>query len=138
MQQRLNEAKSADMKGAYYVGITSTTELLFDFDDLPDQASDMGACNLAQFLSDCLFLKTAIFRTGKNSFHVVAKTDYNPDQWKMAYETVLSRHKLSKNNFHGLDTLHAELSIKYAKTTLRISPKDGRGSPELWRLYKPT
>jgi hypothetical protein len=116
----------------WLLGISSDEVPMFDIEE-----RDLAAARqLAQYLKRRYpFATVAVFDSGRG-FHVVARVTLHRDEFEKLYRDVM---RYCKVNGIPLDYTHAELSIKYKRTTLRISKKwfDSNSKvPELVYVYE--
>jgi hypothetical protein len=121
---------NASGKHTWLVGISSESIPMFDL----EEKNFLHAEDLAKFLVAKLKATVGIFETDKG-FHIVAKRLLDREGFKKIYEDVID---YCKNKGYALDLQHAELSIKYGRTTLRISRKPNPNStvPKLIKTFK--
>ena len=100
------------------VGLSFDTHIALDFDRGGISFDSLRI--IAMELSQLTQSDVGIFDSG-NGFWLVSKNTLEKERWLGIYN-----HALKHYADEGLDVIHAELSIKYGKTTLRISPKNGK------------
>ena len=109
---------AADEKKTWLVGISSENIAMFDIEKY---CSD--ALALAYFLKEKYTnSEVGIFQSDRG-YHIVLKKILNEKEFLRLYEEV---KKFAIENGFDLDYEHLNLSIKYKRTTLRITPKPFR------------
>jgi len=103
----------------WHVGITFNTHVALDMQFIDELASDRASF-VGQWLANELQDTVGLFKT-PNGYWTVNKHEIIFTKWETAYEEAL----LKFGDYDGFDKVHAHLSLKYKKTTLRVSPKNG-------------
>lgn len=100
----------------WHVGITFNNHIALDFDEIPPN-NEMS--QVIRLLASLGLHHIAEFRTEHGSW-LVSNDALDLPTYKMIYDEILKQ----SNNFPHLDVTHAKLSLKYEKTTLRITKKN--------------
>lgn len=99
----------------YNIGISTSAYVCFDI-DLPHY---MG---VVTWLYEQTQATIAVFKTAHGYWIVSSKQYTDPDEWLAVYYAALFKFP------HLIDSLHAQLSIKYKHTTLRVSKQNSKGA----------
>jgi len=106
----------------WHVGVSSDSVVMIDLDE-KDWNTVRALVRL--ITSEVRACDAAVFET-RRGFHVVFLCNMTREEWRRAYELAM--------NFPAVDKMHAELSLRYGSTVLRISEKDG-DVPRLIAIY---
>jgi len=108
---------------AWHVGISSSRIVMLDIDTPPEKhdAYVWTAKGLAYKLANMLNCPVAIYDSGAG-YWLVGLKPVEPETWKSAYRWAVVYG-------HPFDQIHAEASLKWNRTTLRVSDKGNGHRP---------
>jgi hypothetical protein len=110
------------------VGIASNLIVMLDVD-----SKDLWQARaIAKIVREHTGAQVGIFKTNRG-FHLIAHTVLaSEDEWRRITAQIIYKCHRAKL---PLDTLQASLSLKWAKSVLRITPKNGGQPPRLIEVY---
>lgn len=122
---------------AWRVGLTFSNHLALDF-DREHGATEDSVSGCARWLAyEYKLAPVGIFET-EHGWWIVSQLDISRNVFTELYEMLLNDAKAGVMHLKGFDIAHAEISLKYGKTTLRISSKDVGAVPcKLIRTIEP-
>jgi len=113
--------------GRWHIGIASDRLIMLDVDSI----ELYNVRKIATFIRSRHGGRMAIFQT-KRGYHIVCDRPCSSERtWRQFYMDVMDH---CHRRCLPLDFLHAELSLKWGKTVIRLTPKDGDGPPRLVRI----
>jgi len=111
----------------WHIGVASDRLVMLDVDSVDIKI----AVRIADYLLFCNGGRVGIFSTARG-YHIVSdKPCKHEDHWRLVMQEMID---YCKYELLPLDFMHAELSLKWGKTVLRITPKNGKAPPKLVRI----
>lgn len=109
----------------WHLGVSSDRIVMIEGEE-SEGMTEEKAIIIGHFLRDMLLdrgydNRVMVIRTN-NGYHIISNAVLSKDEWKEVYNEIVETAKVAKEDF-PIDIKHAELSLKYDNTTLRISPK---------------
>jgi len=119
--RRLAIYRREDKDRLWHMGITSSSIVMLDLDTTQETLAIETAIILKKFIESDMGIenKVIVIKTNRG-YHIVSDAILKKSDWEKVYKLFI---ELAKDGYIPLDILHAELSLKYSKTTLRISPQ---------------
>ena len=103
-------------KFQWHIGLNSRNRVFLDFEG--DHVTLSNIIDAAFLLKRRTSSPVLVFRSSKNGYHLVTVDRFSKEKWVSTYKYFLNlKHKAMV----GYDRPHSEISLRYGKSTLRVS-----------------